>query len=312
MRVGVLPTGRMELAGLPGALKTLFPAHEFVSIHERLDADRKPVPFDSFTSSGKPLVRGAPNGNVDKIVEQMAAELEPGRDKRPWDLLVVLDDLELPNKPTPEVVVQVFRDATVRHMEQLRRQGKPGRAEKVQEALLRRASFHLAAPMIEAWLFADPSGPRNAKVPPERLPPSWDDARDPEDFLTQDADFLADDCAACVAWHALPAAKAKRFKPEWARAQRELHPKAFLAWLCRDAAEKKCSGYRETDGGATALQLLDWKAALRAPEHCAFLRALVEDLADGLGETLALPANGSVAPLTSHRERRDSPLLRNI
>jgi hypothetical protein len=75
MRVAILPTGGMELAGVPPALKALFPAHEFDSIPKRPDP---PVPFDSFTSSDKPLMPHEPNGNVDKIVQQMAAELVPG------------------------------------------------------------------------------------------------------------------------------------------------------------------------------------------------------------------------------------------
>jgi hypothetical protein len=183
---------------------------------------------------------------------------------------------------------------------------------RVKEALLSKASFHLAVPMIEAWLFADPNGPRNAEVPLERLPPNWEDARDPEDFLTRDDAYLTDDCSACTAWHALPPRRARRSTPEWDREQREVHPKAFLAWLCRDPAEKNCTRYRETHEGASALGVLDWRAALRSPDHCTYLRAFVKDLADGLGEDPALPVDGLVAPLTSHRERRDSPVLRNI
>src|SRR5579871_6918076 len=68
----------------------------------------------------------------------------------------------------------------------------------------------------------------------------------PEDFLTRDAAYLSDDCSACTAWHALPPWRAKSSMPEWIREQRELHPKAFMAWLCRDPSAKKCSRYRET------------------------------------------------------------------
>lgn len=308
MRVAILPTGRMELRGVPPALKALFPAHDFHGISKRPDDEE---PFDSFTSSGRPLTLTEANGNADKLAQQMAAELVPGRDGHAPDLLVVLEDLEPVNRHQPVVVVQVFRDATARHVEQLRLRN-PRLASKVEEALRSKASFHLATPMIEAWLFADPNGPRNAGVPAERLPAAWESARDPEDFLTRDPIYLADDCSACTAWHALPPKRWKDHKPEWLRAQRDLHPKAFLAWLCRDPAEKKCSQYRETHEGATALKALDWTAALRSHDHCTYLRALVEDLADGLGERLALPVGGRVSPLTNHRERRQSPMLRNI
>lgn len=308
MRVAILPTGRMEFRGVPRALATLFPDHAFYSISKR---PGDPEPFDSFTSSGRPLTPAEPNGNVDKIVERMAAELVPGRDGDPPDLLFALDDLELSNRQKPQAVVQVFREATTRHVARLG-SVNPRLADTVVQALRSRASFHLAAPMIEAWLFADPNGPRNAGVPEDRLPPNWERARDPEAFLTRDPAYVADDGSACTTWQALPQRKARQHQPAWRREQREEHPKAFLAWLCRDPLEKNCSRYRETHEGADALAALDWAAALGSPEHCAYLRALVEDLADALGETLALPAGGRVSPHTDHRARRQSPVLRNI
>jgi hypothetical protein len=301
----------MELRGLPGprgALAALFPGHEFYGVAMR-DVDGEP--YDSFTSSNKPLARGAPNGNVGKIVEAMAGELVPGRRGSPPDLLMVLDDLELANKVQPDVVVDVFRDATVAHLQRLRAE-RLSFAERVESALLRKASFHLAVPMIEAWLFADPQGPNNAAVPAARLPPNWRATHDAEDFLTADPTYLADDCAACTAWQALPASKQRAHRPAWQTSQRDLHPKAFLAWLSRDPAEKKCSCYRETHEGAAALRSLDWAAALADPAHCTFLRALVADLADGLGQPPRFPLRGSAASLTSHAERRAAPVLRNI
>lgn len=117
MRVAILGTGRMELRGVPHALDALFPGHEFHPVYENLD-DLKP--FDSFTSSDQPLTLTQTNTNLVAIVEAMAAELVPGRKRRAPDLLVVLEDLELPNRCRPEVVVQVFRDATARHVAGLR------------------------------------------------------------------------------------------------------------------------------------------------------------------------------------------------
>jgi hypothetical protein len=331
MRVAILPTGRMELLGVPRALAALFPDHEFYGISQRrgdaepsnsrrrsarassAPASQRPVdvePFDSFTSSGQELTRTQKNPNLVEIVEQMTSELVPGRRGHPPDLLFVLEDLELPNRHQPELVVQVFRDATLRHLALLE-STDPGLANRVAQALRSKASFHLATPMIEAWLFADPNGPRNAGVPADRLPPNWESERDPEAFLTRDPAFLADDGSTCTAWHALSRAKKKTHKLGWNKEQRESHPKAFLSWLCRDPAEKNCSRYRESHEGADALAALDWEEALRLPEHCTYLRALVEDLADGLGETLRLPG-GSVSPHTDRRVRRQPPVLRNI
>lgn len=312
MRVGILGTGQMESRGVPAALRALFPSHDFYSVFAN---PRDSKPFDSFTSSGRALTRAQDNPNLVEIVEGMAAELVPGRrGMGAPDLLIVLDDVELANRHQPEVVVQVFRDATARHLAGLAAMD-PARASRVAQALRSRASFHLATPMIESWLFADPDGPRNAGVPANRLPPNWQSAGDPEAFLTQDPAFLADDCSTCTAWHALPERKKKAHRPGWNKAERERHPKALLAWLCRDPAEKNCIRYRETHEGADALAALDWAAALRSPEHCTYLRALLEDLADGLGETLEtlkLPAGGRVSPHTDHRARRPSPVLRNI
>jgi hypothetical protein len=310
MRVALLPTGKMELAGLPPALKSIFPTHDFYAICMRPQDNE---PFDGFTSSR--VAPDAPNGNLDKIVEQMAAELVPGRGGDAPHLLIVVDDLEVVNRDQPAAVVAAFRRATVRHVEGLRLQERnPRLANEVRDALLAKASFHLAVPMVEAWLFADPGAPRNAGVPPERLPPSWEAARDPEDFATQDPVYLADDCSACTVWRALqPPKKQKDHNPFWHNKEhRDVHPKAFLAWLCRDPEKKSCSRYRETHEGANALRNLDWTAALRNPEHCTYLRAMVEDLADGLGERPAFPLDGHASPLTSHRERRDPQVLRNI
>jgi hypothetical protein len=308
MRVAILPTGRMELQGVPRALEALFPAHEFYAVCQRpshLD------PFDSFTSAGRPLTLAQTNRNVVKIVERVAAELVPGRNGDAPDLLFVLEDLELPNKHQPEVVVQVFREATATHVARLQSTNSK-LADRVTEALRSKASFHLATPMIEAWLFADPNGPRNAGVPADRLPPNWEHMRDPEDFLTRDPVYLTDDCSTCTVWRALPSNKAKDHTPGWCKEQREAHPKAFLQWLCRDPAEKNCTQYRETHEGADALEVLDWAAVLSSSEHCAYLRALVEDLADGLDETFAFPVEGRVSLLTSRFAPRPSWILRNI
>jgi hypothetical protein len=309
MRVAVLPTGRAELLGLPDSLGRLFPGHDFLAVPKIVGTNE---PFDGFTSTR--LAADGPTNestSVGKIVRQMAAELVPGRRGDTPDLFVVLDDLELSNREQPQLVIDVFRRATEQHLQSLRG-SNPGLADRVRTALQARASLHLAAPMLEAWFFADPQGPTNARVPPGRLPPNWESQADPEDFLTREQDFLDENACTCTAWQALPERKQREHRPAWLCDSREHHPKAFLAWLCRDPAEKKCSRYRETHEGADALRRLDWPASLRNAEHCTYLRALVEDLADGLGEPLPVAAGGRAAPLTSHRERRHAPLLRNI
>lgn len=285
------------------ALKSLFPDHDFDCLTKRPDE-----PLDGFTSC---VVQAHDEGNVDKLVGEMASALVPGRRGDPYDLAFVIEDLELKNKRQPAVVVEAFRNAVLRHLEKLERENAR-LAERVRGALLAKASFHLAVPMMEAWLFADPAGPANAGVLEGRLPPNWQSRRDPEDFLTLDPDYLSDTGASCERWLALPPKRQKDHKPLWLRpASRGEHPKAFLAWLSRAPAERECTGYRETHEGASALQRLAWANVLANPAHCTYARALIDDLADALGEPSPAGA-GAAAPLTDHRERRVAPVLRNI
>lgn len=310
MRVGILPTGVAELQGLPRALESLFPGHEFVSIPRRIDGRGKPEPYSSFTSAlVSPAAPPAKRSSLDRLVTAMAAHIEPGRDRSPPDLLIAIDDLELANASRPENVVAALRHAMLTYVQTLPAQYEIGFADRVRAALRERVSFHLAAPMIEAWMFADAAGPRNAGVPSERLPPCLARARDPERFLAEDPEYAADDAGQCPPWRS----RAKR--PEWIRERRAEHPKAYIAWLCRDPEAKKCSRYRETcsEGercGASALAQLDWVSALQEPEHCLFLRALVEDIADALA--IDNPFPGSVSPLTSRFELPADPVLRNL
>lgn len=288
------------------ALKALFPNHDFDCLTKRPHDDE---PFDGFTSC---VVQAHDRGNVDQLVRKMASALVPRqRGELPHEIVFVVDDLELKNKHQPAVVVEAFRNAVLRHLEMLR--GESDRlAAQTRDALLAKASFHLAVPMMEAWLFADPAGPANAGVPEGRLPPNWQSQRDPEDFLTLDPDYLGDTGASCERWLALPPKQQKDHKPRWLRpASRGEHPKAFLAWLSRAPADRECTGYRETHEGASALRKLAWANVLANPAHCTYARALLDDLADALGEPSPTGA-GAAAPLTDHRLRRDAPVLRNL
>ncbi len=76
MRVTLLPTGKAELLGFQMALKRLFPGHEFHTIANNDDEQR---PFDGFTSAPLPIHPSTAPTNLDKIIEQAASELVPGR-----------------------------------------------------------------------------------------------------------------------------------------------------------------------------------------------------------------------------------------
>lgn len=315
MHVALLTTGRMELVGLPTALGRLFPGHEFTSVPRMVGSNE---PWDGFTSAPLPIANPKAPTNLDKLVAAMAATLVPGRRGDPPDLLVLLDDLELANAHQPAVVVAELRSAVQRHLASL----DSGLATRVSAALRDRASFHLAAPMAESWLFADPAGPGNAGAPPAHLPPRLVANVDPEQFHTDDPAYDVDDGCTCARWTDLSelqqSQRSKTEQPEWLKAQRQQRPKSYLAWLARDPSAKKCSTYREVHptlgqpSGARALAGLDWEAALGNATHMTYLRSLVLDLADALNAPVPQHLQGQTASLTCRHTLPAAPTLRNL
>lgn len=295
-RVGILATGMSEIKGLPGALQRLF-GHTFFPITERRDK-----PFNNFTSDRIKSPTSAAPDNVLKIVQRVAAEL----DTENADFVVIVDDLELVNRTRLEPVLEHMRQAVHAHLTTLRTRDRIV-AERLTGAFRERVSFHLAVPMLEAWFFADRATlrPLALNKPPELVPGS-----DPEAFETADEIFAAEDGSACRPWEDLPGHKRKLHKPTWMCADRTRHPKAYLAWLMKDPSEKGCSRYSETNHAVQALENLDWPATLRTPEHCAYLRALIEDLSIALNEPLPWLKDSATAAPT--RFARGSRVLRNL
>ncbi len=156
--------------------------------------------------------------------------------------------------------------------------------QKLQE----RASFHLLAPMVEAYFFGEPAALVRAKA--TRAPCRFDRGHDVEDFEVDDQAYLA------------PAPP----QAPWRAEPRHRHPKNYLRYLC-DPMGKEERAYRETHEGFAALQELAWPAVLQNPAQALFARALIDDLADVLN--VPSPCTGSRAPLTA---RRGDGLLRNI
>src|SRR5205823_2158383 len=153
-----------------------------------------------------------------------------------------------------------------------------------------RASFHLAVPMLESWFFADPASLARAGVPADRLPARLRPSVDPEFIEVSDLPYASDDGAHCTEMLARNQGRPARQhqRPPWALAplpaipdlRRERHPKAYLAWLCRNAQHPRCSTFRESEGGVAALIELNWRRVLAHPEWCAFARAMIADLGD--------------------------------
>lgn len=321
MLVRVIPTGQAELVGLAACLGRLFPEHTFETVPGRQEPDGRTVPFDGFTSGR--LKSTADVGTcLTKLVQRLASEVCPGRDGRPADLAILIDDLELENVDQPALVVEIVRAAVRSHLDGLSKLRSGDYARRVAEALRERASFHLAVPMIEAWFFADPAAFSTLGVPPSQLPPRLKAGVDPEAFETDDPSFSADDGSLCTALAARnarnPRAKPKEapwlLKPrgDAPAYRRERHPKAYLQWLSRDPSNDRCSTYRESDHGARALAGLDWSSVLASPSHYAFARALVHDLAETLGPPAALLPPGDEHSSLARSKAPPARVLRNL
>jgi hypothetical protein len=309
MRIAVIPTGRMEWEALPQALHELFPGHQFECLPSRAELASNAgieFPIPSFTSCDATRLFGTTN-TADKLLGRAAAEALGDRRRPPADLVVVIDDLELCNRFQPQAVVQVVKEAAQRHLA-----GLETRAHiRTRTALRERVSFHLAVPMIESWLFADPRGPANAGAPADR--PSRLRVTDPEDFETDDEAYATATADACTFWSSLPVQRKKKLRPVWAgNHDRTWHPKGYLTWLCLDPAAKSCTSYDESNGGARALASLDWKRAL-GRSRMPFLRSLVADIADALEQEPSVgPVHEHQAPLTSRQRAPRDAILRNL
>ena len=309
MRVAVLPTGHTEWHGLPAALGALFPAHTFFPLPGPTEMTSDPGVLRGFTAVrlGAEHEADPPEFALDLIGRAAQAALG-SITLPPAELVLILDDLELANADQPERVVAVLRRAVEVHLQGL----PPAFRGTTQEALRRRVSFHLVAPMIEAWFFADRRALRAAGVPPGTAVHLRNEV-DPEHFETADPGYLAATEASCPAWCGLRSHDRKSRRPKWLGTDRQHHPKGYLQWLCLEGSSPGCTSYSPVVGGLNALRALSWQALLnRSPAHMAFTRAMIMDLASVLGAPAADLRPGLEAPPTSLRSPRLQPVLRNV
>ena len=328
MRIAILPTGRMEWEALPQALQSLFPQHEFYSLQTKEEVKSNKI-TDSFTSYSFTscnvetlLDKNKPNNqtihgeikqsnNAYKLIERAAAEaIGDKKGKREVaDLVLIIDDIELVNLHQPEKVVKVVREAAKRFLDTFLYERI--RQDRYTQALKNKVSFHLAKPMIESWLFADMEGLIKACNPTRKANLLW--GIDPECFLTNDPSYEMDNGEQCN-WHNLSnrekSTKKKTYQPEWLKVgiQREIHPKAYLSWLCFNASEKKCSSYSESGCGVTALQNLNWAMLFQNINHACFARSMIFDIATVLEVNNPFP--GITAPETALLDQ--NRILRNV
>lgn len=263
-RVLLLLTGTCEQRGLPPALEAAFAG---VDVTFELYGE-----YQSFTSDSVPIAdiieqsSDVDRGPVDKLA---SALIDAGRE-RGCDLAIAVDDLELVNVGRASDVRALFRSAFVR---------EAARGESLttveRARLAARCSFHILAPMVEAYFFGEPAAIdrafHSAKAPAGT---TWTTTSPSvEAFLTSDAGYTDR-----VTSPDLPKTERHGDKTlAWRAANREKHPKHYMEFLCRNAP----LGYREGRAGVAALEKLDFPRVLAggAPH----LAELLADLEDGLG-----------------------------
>jgi hypothetical protein len=293
-RVALLVTGETEEA-LHQSLKRVFPEVEFVMRPRRDGFTSQPLPSTPLLHAKGTAPRPT---NVERLAETLIAEVEPGRrDQKPPDLVVLVDDLEPVNQAWPERAIRHVRAAVEKHLEVHDWPSATAR-ERAYERVRERCSFHLLAPMVEAYFFREPAALTRAGA--QRASLFDASTADVEtSFLVNEPDFLAP-----------PDRPAKEKLPPWATADRARHPKRYLQFLC-DPTGKKARAYVETNGGRAALRDLDWPAVLAPQAHVRFMRSLIHDLAHALGQdAVAQRFAGATHPLTW--PPRNNRLLRNI
>jgi len=259
--VALIPTGKLEHAGLVRALTPLFPVHTFVV--------RPPERhLDGFTSRDVAPLVANPSGPIPSTLEELAAELVnaifPARRGERIDFAYVVEDLELCNQHQPELVLSLFRAAVNSYISRTWPQQSTLRYTQVRE----RCSFHLFRPMTEAYFFGETQALQRAGTVQQAVLP---DPLDLEQFLTVDQPFLD-----------LPPRTDRLANMP----QRQFHPKSYLHYLCDPTLVNRRRKYRETANGVAALESLDWKQVLSAPPHCPFLHAFLDDLGDALNTPL--------------------------
>jgi hypothetical protein len=232
---------------------------------------------------------------VDKFADKLLREVDEHKDA----LIIGVDDLEF---NAPEPTVNAVCDAVERRLE-YRWSSKKART-RAQARLTERCSFHLLAPMPEAYFFGEPAALVRAEA--DKRPSRFDIETNVEQFAIGDQEYLS---YPEVTPEAEP--NKERRKRTWAKGidERRRHPKLYLKFLC-SPDDPFGDVYREGKHGVAALQSLAWAQVAADRTHAMFARALLGDIADYLEVDSPLP--GMEHPLTSRRTHRRDPRLRNL
>lgn len=283
-RIGLIVTGRCEQKALAGSLGRVFPGVTF-EVLDRVES------FTSADLSDAP-VSPVPEPTVAKFAASLVAAVEEDEDSP--EMVIALDDLELVNAPHPERVANAVRDAVSAHLQAHSWTSERTR-QKVIQRVRERCSFHLLAPMVEAYFFAEPEALVRAGVTRAAV---LEAAVDLEDFVTSDPDYLSH-----------PRVPHKQKHKSWAieHPLRARHPKHYLRFLC-DPTNPLTERYGETRGGVEALEKLDWTRVFSRAEHVRLARSLFEDIAHLLGVSHPFPGESHPATASIKLAR----VLRNL
>lgn len=281
VQVQLIVTGDMELQALAASLRRAFPEHALDFLPTQKVQD-----FTSNRLGAHPGRIPGQKTRAQQMAQAIISAFAPGRflGSIP-DLVLAVDDLELINVDQPEVVTQYL----AREIELTLQERKLVKSDetRVRDHLRSRASFHLFVPMPEAYFYAEPASLVRAGA---KTVSQFDVAmRDTEGFEVDDPTYRQ--------WLELRAPKA--LDPH-------RHPKQYLRYLSDPTASVERS-YRETKEGVNALETLAWSEVTARAERETYIRALLEDFAEGIGTSW--PSPGPIAPLTARRSRG---LLRNL
>jgi hypothetical protein len=286
-RIKLIVTGDLEKLALHESLRRFFPP--------RRDGEEviweQPRKLHGATTT-QLLQGGSPSGPMLALARAMLDEAGIGKRGDPADLVVVIDDVELGNLGREGVVAQHFRDAINKNLSTY----APGTQDRYRILLREKCSFHLLKPMVESYLFGDPSALIVAGVRAREC------ARlvhpDVEQFETDDPMWLP----TCQAENAAR----KQKNPWWSH---ECHPKHYLEHL----TERGGVFYEETRHGKAALAGLLWEQVPKSEADTSVIRSLFEDISDWFGVSSPLGAGSLHTDLYPRRSvNRANLLLRNL
>ncbi len=287
-RIKLIVTGVMEKTALPKVLAKFFP--------EKLNG--KDVVWeearqgDGITGYPLPAFATEPARASLQLAKNMITEARAGKQGKPADLVIVLDDVELGNLGREANIAAHFRAAVEKEIKALKLLAADETA--LRNTIQSKCSFHLIKPMIEAYLFADCNALQKAGMTTK---PSLCHATDVEQFEANGPPGWVTQC------RAENQKKATDNKAWW---REECHPKHYLSYFNPD--------YEETAHGVSALLALDLQKMVQASTDAPLFCALIQDLADWF--CIQNPLISTTTPCPNYYPaktiRRNTLLLRNM